>query len=506
MAFEEDNINKKLFSLKKELEKYKFQDTIGQGNFGKVKLAIYTPTNQQFAVKILNKVQIQKKNEMNLVQRELNIIKNFNHMNVIYVHQIIEDNDNYYIIMNYCENGELFDYIVYKTRLSEDEASVLFFQIINGVEYIHSKNIVHRDLKPENLLITTNHILKIIDFGLSIYFEENQLLSTKCGSPSYAAPEIITGNKYNGFKTDIWCCGIILYAMVCGYLPFDGMDNKELFKNIVDCKIEFPEFISSLVQETIMQMLNTNPEKRITIEEIKKLQFYLKGREMLNYQTKRKQKPQILKLLSNNFEINAFKNSIRLINTKVNSPHVEFISSKIKEILKTDTTLLYYNFKATEKNPHVIPRELKNLFFQKFSQKFPLKQILKKRLNNKKYDAFFTQQKTQTSKKPQITVESNIHPIIPKNKRMNSQTTLQRGLSTKMNTRCLPTEPKEFHECLKRDFTKYIKTNLKPQRNNNYIMTTTQTKMKISRYTRSKSNEDTLHINKKGYELPTLIN
>ena len=120
--------------------------------------------------------------------------------------------------MEYCEKGELFNYIVENKRLEEEETSIFFYQLINGLEYIHSKNICHRDLKPENLLLTKNKIIKIIDFGLS-HKLNNNLLLTKCGSLSYASPELITRKCYDGIKNDIWCCGIILYSMIT-YINF----------------------------------------------------------------------------------------------------------------------------------------------------------------------------------------------------------------------------------------------------------------------------------------------
>ena len=262
-----------------KISNFILKEDIGEGNFGKVKLAIHKETGEKFAIKILNKKQIKIKMK-NTIFKENDIISKFNHINVIFVFAIIEDADNYYIVMEYCKTGELFDYIVAHQYLSEEESSVFFYQLINGVEYIHSKGIAHRDLKPENLLLTESNILKIIDFGLSHEFDEENFLSTKCGSPSYAAPEIIKGEKYDGFKTDIWCCGIILYAMVCGYLPFDGENNNILFKNIVECNPEIPDYLSFECQELIMDILKEDPMERITIEGIKKSKFYLKGKEL----------------------------------------------------------------------------------------------------------------------------------------------------------------------------------------------------------------------------------
>lgn len=141
------------------LKNYKFKETIGEGTFGKVKKVLFIPTQEIFAVKIINKKILKKKME-NIVFKELDIIKKFNHFNVIYVYEIIEDIENYYIIMEYCERGELFEYIVQKQRISKNEAYKFFFQLINGIEYIHSKKICHRDLKPENILLDKNKYIK----------------------------------------------------------------------------------------------------------------------------------------------------------------------------------------------------------------------------------------------------------------------------------------------------------------------------------------------------------
>ena len=262
-----------------EIKNYEFQKDIGEGNFGKVKLGIFKPTGEEFAIKILNKSKIKIKMK-NSIFKENEIIRKFNHINVVYVFQILEDSQNFYIIMEYCKHGELFDYIVKNERLTEEESSIFFYQLINGIEYIHSKGISHRDLKPENLLLPEKKILKIIDFGLSHEFEGDELLKTKCGSPSYAAPEIICCPYYDGFKVDVWCCGIILYAMLCGYLPFEGEDNNILFQNILNCNPDFPPFLSELSKDIILKILNPVPENRISISEIKKHKFYLKGKKL----------------------------------------------------------------------------------------------------------------------------------------------------------------------------------------------------------------------------------
>ena len=295
---------------------------IGEGYFGKVKLGIFKPTNEKYAIKIINKKLMKIKMKKSKF-KEIDITKKFNHINVIYVYKVIDTPENYYIVMEYCKNGELFEYISKKERLDEDEASSFFYQIINGVEYIHSKGIAHRDLKLENLLLTEDNIIKIIDFGLSHEFNGKDLLKTKCGSPSYASPELIAQPFYDGFKSDIWCCGIILYAMLCGYLPFDGDEDKDgkdvLFKNIIEGNLEFPKFISELAKDLIIRLLNVDAKERISIPEIKKHPFYLKGKKECKISSAEKKIEE--KSNQNNFKeniaIDAINNS-KLIKDNIN--------------------------------------------------------------------------------------------------------------------------------------------------------------------------------------------
>ena len=280
---EEEN-EKEVDTKEYKIGNYIVKHTLGQGTFGKVKLGLYLPYEEKVAIKILEKNRIVEKDDEIRVKREFDMLAKFNHPNVILVAEIFESEDSFYSVMEYCEGGELFNYIVKKTRLSEEESAFFFYQLINGLEYIHSLGIVHRDLKPENLLLTNEHLLKIIDFGLSNYFKENQdpLLSTPCGSPCYASPEMVAGKKYDGFKIDVWSCGIILYAMLCGYLPFEDPDNEVLFKKILECDLEFPSYVKKLSIDLIKKILVTDPEKRITIDQIKKHPFYLKGKEIFD--------------------------------------------------------------------------------------------------------------------------------------------------------------------------------------------------------------------------------
>ena len=338
-----------------EIANYTLKEDIGEGNFGKVKLAIYEETGEKFAIKILNKKQIKIKMK-NTIFKENEIITKFNHINVIFVFAIIEDENNFYIVMEYCKKGELFDYIVAHQYLSEEQSSIFFYQLINGVEHIHSRGIAHRDLKPENLLLTENNILKIIDFGLSHEFDEINYLSTKCGSPSYAAPEIIKGEKYDGFKTDIWCCGIILYAMVCGYLPFDGEDNDVLFKNIVECNPEIPDYLSYDCQELIMDILKEDPNERITIEGIKKSKFYLKGKKLCNIDYNQIERS----VLKRRHRIRSFDrgeeikdNMIKIVNTEEKKKNIHNLIEKNFKELENNKSERNTKIRNSEQKRHI---------------------------------------------------------------------------------------------------------------------------------------------------------
>jgi 5'-AMP-activated protein kinase catalytic alpha subunit len=196
------------------------------------------------------------------------------HNNIIQLYSVIQTVSTIYLIMEYANGKELFDHIVFKKRLPEAEACKFFQQIISGIEYLHKLRVVHRDLKPENLLLDHKKDIKIVDFGLSNTYGKGEMLKTSCGSPCYAAPEMIAGKKYHGVQVDIWSSGIILFAMICGYLPFEDKDTSVLYKKITDGKFNFPSFISDSGKDLIKRILTTDPSKRITIAQIKAHPWY----------------------------------------------------------------------------------------------------------------------------------------------------------------------------------------------------------------------------------------
>ena len=268
--------NKRIIVSKKNKFKQKgnyiLENTIGEGAFAKVKLGKHIITGEKVAVKILPKTNKNATNNNNIskIKKEINILRRLHHKNIIQLYEIIESENNLYIVMEYCEGKELFDYIVKRKRLTEREACRYFQQIINGVEYLHLCNITHRDLKPENILLDNKKRIRISDFGLSgITACYNSMLSTPCGTPLYAPPEMLRGEKYDGVYSDIWSCGIILYAMLVGDLPYADSKEKIIYQNIMTHNYYYPETMSDDAVDLIEHMLKINPKERYGFKEIK---------------------------------------------------------------------------------------------------------------------------------------------------------------------------------------------------------------------------------------------
>lgn len=255
--------------LESSVPNYRLGKTLGIGSFGKVKLAEHEATGYKVAVKILSKRKIRMMDMEEKVRREIKILRLFMHPHIIRLYEVVETSTDIYLLMEFVNSGELFDYIVEKGRLSEDEARRFFQQIISGVEYCHRNMVVHRDLKPENLLLDSDCNVKIADFGLSNVMRDGHFLKTSCGSPNYAAPEVISGKLYSGPEVDVWSCGVILYALLCGSLPFDDENIPNLFKKIKGGIYTLPSHLSGGARDLIPRMLLVDPLKRVTIAEIK---------------------------------------------------------------------------------------------------------------------------------------------------------------------------------------------------------------------------------------------
>uniref|UniRef100_A0AC35TVQ5 Non-specific serine/threonine protein kinase n=1 Tax=Rhabditophanes sp. KR3021 TaxID=114890 RepID=A0AC35TVQ5_9BILA len=255
---------------------YILMETLGNGTFGKVVRARYEGTDNQVAVKILNREKIRHLDVVAKIRREITNLKLFNHPHIIKLYQVISTPSDIFMFMEFVSGGELFDYIVSHGRLKTEEARRFFQQIISGVDYCHRHMVVHRDLKPENLLLDDKLNVKIADFGLCAVTVDGDFLRTSCGSPSYASPEVISGKLYAGAEVDIWSCGCILYALLCGTLPFDDEVVSTLFKKIKAGIFPIPDYLEKSVVKLLLHMLQVDPMKRATIKDILNHEWFKK--------------------------------------------------------------------------------------------------------------------------------------------------------------------------------------------------------------------------------------
>jgi serine/threonine-protein kinase HSL1, negative regulator of Swe1 kinase len=272
--------------------------TLGKGATGRVRLARHCTTEAIVAVKIVSKksaamVQsasmaridndtanpINKSGDRTMpfgIEREVVIMKLIEHPNVINLYDIWENRGELYLILEFVEGGELFDYVSSSGALPEEEAVRLFRQIISGLSYCHRFNICHRDLKPENILLDKRCNVKLADFGMAALQPADKWLNTSCGSPHYAAPEIIQGLRYRGDKADIWSCGVILFAMLNGFLPFDGGDLSTTLRLVRKGEYFLPPNLSVEASDLVQRILQKRPDRRISMDDIWKHQLLKK--------------------------------------------------------------------------------------------------------------------------------------------------------------------------------------------------------------------------------------
>ncbi|XP_043971291.1 maternal embryonic leucine zipper kinase [Gambusia affinis] len=260
-----------------ELHKYyEVYETIGSGGFAKVKLGRHLLTGEKVAIKIMNKKDLG--DDLPRVKVEIEAMKNLSHQHVCRLYHVIETSTQIFMVLEYCPGGELFDYIIAKDRLSEQETRVFFRQIVSAMAYVHSQGYAHRDLKPENLLIDEDRNLKLIDFGLcakpkgGLGYE----LMTCCGSPAYAAPELIQGKAYIGSEADVWSMGVLLFALLCGYLPFDDDNCMILYRKIMRGKYDNPQWLSPGSILLLNQMMQVDPKRRLTVRQLLDHQWVMK--------------------------------------------------------------------------------------------------------------------------------------------------------------------------------------------------------------------------------------
>lgn len=256
----------------KRIGRYELGKTLGKGTFSKVKYGVDTETNAAFAIKIIDKAQLQKEHMEEQLKREIAIMKHLKHEHIVQLKEVLQTAKHIYIVLELITGGELFDRIVAAKRFDENTGRKYFQQLIMGIYYCHQQGIAHRDLKPENLLLDGQDRLKISDFGLSNLqrqgSEGGMLLQTVCGTPNYVAPEVLKEKGYNGFSADIWSCGVILFVMLAGYLPFDDPNMNALFNKIERGDYRMAKYFSPEAKDLIGKLLVVDPSKRLTLDQV----------------------------------------------------------------------------------------------------------------------------------------------------------------------------------------------------------------------------------------------
>ncbi|XP_023218838.1 serine/threonine-protein kinase BRSK2-like [Centruroides sculpturatus] len=255
---------------------YRLERTLGKGQTGLVKLGVHCITGRKVAIKIINREKLSE-SVLQKVEREIAIMKLIEHPHVLALYDVYENKKYLYLILEHVSGGELFDYLVKKGRLTPKEARRFFRQIISALDFCHSHSICHRDLKPENLLLDDKNNIRVADFGMASLQVEGSMLETSCGSPHYACPEVIRGEKYDGRRADVWSCGVILYALLVGALPFDDDNLRQLLEKVKRGVFHIPHFVSPDCQNLLRGMIEVDPEKRMALADVTKHPWVMAG-------------------------------------------------------------------------------------------------------------------------------------------------------------------------------------------------------------------------------------
>ncbi|GAV58639.1 Pkinase domain-containing protein/NAF domain-containing protein [Cephalotus follicularis] len=259
-------------------QRYEIGRLLGQGTFAKVYYARNIITNQSVAIKLIDKEKVLRVGLMDQIKREISVMRLVRHPYILQLFEVLATKSKIYYVMEYAKGGELFD-MVSKGKLKEDVARKYFQQLINAVDFCHSRGVYHRDIKPENLLLDENKNLKVSDFGLSALAESKRhdgLLHTTCGTPAYVAPEVINRKGYDGAKADIWSCGVVLFVLLAGYLPFHDSNLMELYRKIGKAEFKCPNWFPSEVRRLLSKILDPNPNTRISMAKIKDSSWFRK--------------------------------------------------------------------------------------------------------------------------------------------------------------------------------------------------------------------------------------
>jgi len=261
------------------MNRYELGRMLGQGTFAKVYHARNLASNQSVAIKVIDKEKVLRVGMIEQIKREISIMRLVRHPYVVQLYEVMASKSKIYFAMEYVRGGELFGRVA-RGRLKEDPARKYFQQLIGAVDFCHSRGVYHRDLKPENLLVDEHGNLKVSDFGLSALKEcqkQDGLLHTTCGTPAYVAPEIINKKGYDGEKADIWSCGVILFVLLAGYLPFQDSNLMEMYRKISKGDVRYPQWFTSDARKLLSRLLDPNPNTRITMDKLIEHPWFKKG-------------------------------------------------------------------------------------------------------------------------------------------------------------------------------------------------------------------------------------
>ncbi|KAA8525607.1 hypothetical protein F0562_007462 [Nyssa sinensis] len=258
--------------------KYEMGRLLGKGTFGKVYYGKQMASGESVAIKVINKEQVKKEGMMEQIKREISVMRLVKHPNIVELKEVMATKTKIFFVMEYVKGGELFAKVA-RGKMREDTARKYFQQLISAVDFCHSRGVSHRDLKPENLLIDENEDLKVSDFGLSSlpeHLRNDGMLHTQCGTPAYVAPEVLRKKGYDGAKADTWSCGVILYVLLAGFLPFQDENLMNMYRKIFKAEYVFPPWFSPESKRQISKLLVADPERRITIPAIMRVPWFRK--------------------------------------------------------------------------------------------------------------------------------------------------------------------------------------------------------------------------------------
>ncbi|GMT06212.1 hypothetical protein PENTCL1PPCAC_28386, partial [Pristionchus entomophagus] len=251
----------------RQVGSYLIGKAIGRGNFATVYLATHQVAKTKVAIKAIDTSVIEPDNLLK-IEREIAIMKTLDHPHIVKMYEVLRSERFLYIVTEFCRGGELFETLVERGRITENDAKRWFHQACSAVLYCHERGIVHRDLKAENILLDRNGDVKIIDFGFANYFRPDHLLNTWCGSPPYAAPELLMGNEYDGSKADVWSLGVLLYILVTGGFPFPGDSVDKLKRSILSGQLRIPFWVSVECSDLLRKMLVVVPDSRVSLSKV----------------------------------------------------------------------------------------------------------------------------------------------------------------------------------------------------------------------------------------------